>query len=192
MVSTSGRIEPETHWIKPTPHVPNSKLPIIVYRNALKDTKPDSILATIEPNGWLKGGHWKAFYKPHFHSNCHECYGVVAGSTTYLLGKSPQDPDVDEQGNEHGLKLTVGKGDVFVFPAGISHASLEAKDDYEYIGFYPDAALVEEKRFDMNWGDKGPEETQRLAKLCTEVPVPEADPLYGVDGPLPKIWREAN
>ncbi|GME33277.1 uncharacterized protein K452DRAFT_234076 [Neofusicoccum parvum] len=176
MESATGQIEPEAYWVKPTPHVPNSRLPILVYRDALKDTSPENILATIEPNGWLKGGQWKAYYVAHFHSNAHECYGVIKGSNVYLLGKSDIDPDVDEKGQEYGLKLFVQKGDVFVFPAGIAHASFEDKDDYEFVGLYPDGPLVDGTRYDMNYAKAGPEETKKLAEASAQVPIPHSDP----------------
>lgn len=116
----SKRIEPEQYFLDPTPHVPNSRLPILVYRDALADTTPGNILNTIEPNGWLKGGQWKTYKVPHFHAACHECYAVIKGKTTYLLGVGPTDPEFDERGTRHGMKLTVQKGDVFVLPVRYS------------------------------------------------------------------------
>ena len=115
MVSRT-QVSPETFWIASTPHSPNSRLPIVVYRGALQDTSPNNIIATIEPNGWFHGGQWKAYNVAHFHSACHECYGVIKGSSTYMLGKSPADPDVDGDGNPLGRELRVRAGDVFVLP----------------------------------------------------------------------------
>ena len=115
-------VTPETHLIPPTQHSPNSALPIIVYRQVLTDTSPSAILSTIEPNGWLKGGQFKASPAskvPHFHSVCHECYGIIRGRSTYLLGKSPVDEDVDGLGRKLGLELRVEKGDVFVLPVSL-------------------------------------------------------------------------
>lgn len=112
----SEYVEPETFYVKPTPHVPNSRLPVVVYRGALKDTSPENILATIEPNGWLKGGQWKTFKTVHFHSNTHECYGIIKGSSTYRLGKSSVDADYDEDGNPNGTTFFAQAGDVFVLP----------------------------------------------------------------------------
>lgn len=156
-------VEPETFFVKPTPHVPNSCLPVVVYRGALKDTSPSNIVTTIEPNGWLKGGQWKTFKKVHFHSNAHECYGIIQGSSTYRLGKSDIDPDKDADGNPiDGTTFFAEAGDVFVLPvrlaslpvtvccydvsaalltsslkAGIAHCSIDSDGDYEYIGLYP-------------------------------------------------------
>lgn len=111
---------PESYVIPPTPHVPNSHLPVLVYRNALPDTSPDGILSLIESNKWIKGGQWKGSLTsigiPHFHSNTHECYAVISGKTKYLLGRGPLDGEVNEEGRPNGMLLSVGKGDVFVLP----------------------------------------------------------------------------
>lgn len=115
-IMPSSVVEPETFFVKPTPHVPNSHLPVVVYRGALDDTSPDNILKTIEPNGWLKGGQWKTFKTVHFHSNAHECYGIIKGSSTYRLGKSDLDADKDDNGVENGTTFFAQAGDVFVLP----------------------------------------------------------------------------
>ncbi|KAH6669902.1 hypothetical protein B0J14DRAFT_106948 [Halenospora varia] len=181
------QVEPELHYVKPTPHVPNSILPIIVYRSVLDDTLPENILKTIEPQKWIKGGQWKAYPVPHFHSICHECYGVIQGENTYSLGKGPRDTD------DCGIKLKVQKGDVFVFPAGVSHASIDSKGEYEYVGLYPERNERSEdgEAFDMHYCDATPDETKKLAARCAQTPVPDLDPLYGRDGPLPRIWKDA-
>lgn len=112
------QVDPETFYINPTPHVPNSRLPIIVYRNVLQDTSPENILSTIEPNDWLIGGQWKTYKTPHFHAMAHECYAIIRGSSTYLLGKSESDNETDENGKPTGVQLHVQVGDVFVLPVG--------------------------------------------------------------------------
>lgn len=119
--------EPETYVLSPTPYVPNSRLPIVVYRNVLSDTSPAGILSRIEPNDWLKGGQWTTYGVAHFHSNTHECYAVIKGSSTYSLGKSPLDEDFNERGEENGMKLSVAKGDVFVLP--VEQFCLSSKRD---------------------------------------------------------------
>ncbi|KAA8904585.1 hypothetical protein TRICI_005455 [Trichomonascus ciferrii] len=54
---------------------------------------------------------------------------------TKLVSRSPKDNEDD------GMKLDVSQGDVLVIPAGISHCSLETRDDYRVIGMYPDVSI---------------------------------------------------
>lgn len=109
-------IEPELYTINPTPYVPNSRLPIVLYRNALQNPTPASVKAAIEPNQWFRGGQWKAYYHAHFHAITHECYGVISGAAIFNLGKSPLDDEFNEKGDKNGIQIRFNKGDVFVLP----------------------------------------------------------------------------
>lgn len=63
--------QPEIFHCKPTPHCPNSPLPVLLYRNVLPYTRPlteDLVRAAIEPNRWKHGGTFKHFGRAHFHS----------------------------------------------------------------------------------------------------------------------------
>ncbi|KAJ9643128.1 hypothetical protein H2201_009002 [Coniosporium apollinis] len=181
-------VEPELHFIAPTPYVPNSKLPVLIYRAVLQGFDRECILEHIQGNNWLKGGQWKTYRTAHFHSNTHECYAVLSGKSTYSLGKSPVDADFSEEGHENGKKLQVAQGDVFVLPAGVSHCSIDSEGDYEYIGFYPEGS----PKWDMNYCKETPEQTRRKAVDCYNVPIPDTDPVYGASGPLPIIWQDAD
>lgn len=121
MVVNVNKVEPEKVFVPSTTHSPNSELPVLAYRNALTDKTLEGSLAAVEPTGWIKGGHWKIAgvvdaATPHFHSTTHECYTVLRGRGTYLLGKSPLDPDVDENGQSVGVSFTASAGDIFAFP----------------------------------------------------------------------------
>ena len=129
---------PEKYFIKrSTPHVPNSPLPVLVYRSALPlEPTPASTCAAIEPNNWLKGGVFKHYGAHHFHSVTHECYAVFKGHSRLLLGRGPLDP-----ADEHDLIVDLKVGDAIVLPAGVAHCSLESSGDYEYVGLYPKVCL---------------------------------------------------
>jgi uncharacterized protein YjlB len=106
---TKDPVEPEQVTINPTIHAPNSKLPAIIYRSIFKNPiEHDNVLNFIHSNDWLKGGQWKTYKIPHFHSNTHECYVVIRGTCEYRLGGSPFDED--------GKIISVKAGDVFVLP----------------------------------------------------------------------------
>lgn len=134
---------PETYYItKSTPYVPNSPLPVLVYRGALTSTPTaESIKALIEPNGWLQGGIFKHYPAHHFHSLTHECYAVFKGRSRLLLGKGPLDDATGDgmtDGNgDRNVEVTVGVGDAIVLPAGVAHCCLESEGEYEYVGLYP-------------------------------------------------------
>ena len=117
----SNKVQTETFYVLPAPHSPNSRLPIVVYRNALIQPTLDGVRAVLRSPEWVEGGHWKIAQEqvaamPHYHSNAHECYGVIHGSGHYLLGKSPLDPEVDTSGRPIGARFVANAGDVFVFP----------------------------------------------------------------------------
>lgn len=125
---------PETYFLqRPTPHVPNSPLPVLVYRSALPlHPTSESTREFIEPNNWLKGGVFKHYPAHHFHSVTHECYAIFKGHSRLLLGRGPLDAASGDD-----LLVALKEGDVIVLPAGVAHCNLESSDDYEYVGLYP-------------------------------------------------------
>lgn len=107
---------PEAYCLSPTPHVPNSPLPALVYRNVLGPSPTaDSTRQVIEKNQWLQGGVFKTYSAHHFHSVTHECYAVFKGSSRLLLGRGP----LDEEQENAGIEVDVREGDVIVLP--VSH-----------------------------------------------------------------------
>ncbi|KAH6682851.1 hypothetical protein B0J14DRAFT_133085 [Halenospora varia] len=175
---------PEQYYIKrSTPYVPNSPLPVLVYRSVLPpDPDPTSACETIEPNNWFKGGVFKHYRSHHFHSVTHECYAVFKGHSRLLLGRGPLDPE-----NEDDLLLELKKGDAIVLPAGVAHCSVESSDDYEYVGLYPKGS----PHWDNNFCKSNKEETQEKEANARAVPIPDSDPIFGIGGPLVGIWKAA-
>ena len=109
--------EPEAYHLQPTRYVPNSKLPVLLYRGVLGTSPtPESIRSLIEPNKWIRGGQWKTYPTAHFHSISHECYAVFQGKSTFRLGKSPIDPETDEHGEQLGHDVVLECGDIIVLP----------------------------------------------------------------------------
>lgn len=117
---TSTTSYPETYYISyPTPHVPNSALPVLIYRSVLPTNPiPESICSRIQPNKWLKGGVFKHYPAHHFHSVTHECYAVFKGHSRLLLGRGPLDPETEED-----VLVELKMGDAIVLPAGVAHCS---------------------------------------------------------------------
>lgn len=98
-----------------------------------------------------------------------------------MLGRGPTE-------NEGGVEVDLEKGDIIVLPAGVSHCSLTWEDEYEYMGLYPKGS----PHYDNNFCKAGPEETEEKAKNAKAVPIPECDPIYGVNGPLVDLWTKAS
>ncbi|KAH8730025.1 hypothetical protein GQ44DRAFT_473261 [Phaeosphaeriaceae sp. PMI808] len=176
--------EPEQYPLPPTTNVPNSPLPALIYRNVLPSPcDSESAKELCEANGWEKRGEWGAITTAHFHPNTHECYAIVQGESRLVLGRCK--PADGEEGTE-GIEVDVSTGDVVVVPAGVSHRSLTSSGGYRYIGVYP--------KTNPKWRNnfcKGEEPLEDLKNEIAHVAMPDADPVYGADGPLVRIWRTA-
>ncbi|KAJ5093272.1 hypothetical protein N7456_009133 [Penicillium angulare] len=189
------QVPPETFIVPPTAYSPNSRLPVVVYRNVPTDRTPDGALAAVEQSEWKNGGHWKIAKEslaatPHYHSTTHEGYTVLHGTATYLLGKSSLDPEIDSNGELVGVKFTAYAGDVFVFPAGTTHFVTDTADGYEILGFYSMSERNSiDQLFDMENAMDSVEETNQKRENCKLVPVPVHDLIYGKEGPMVQIWK---
>jgi uncharacterized protein YjlB len=100
----------------------------------------------------------------------HEVLGVAAGRARVRFG------------GKAGEELEIEAGDVAVLPAGTGHQRIAASRDFLVVGAYPAQGTYDLCR-------ATPAEHARAKALIPKVPLPEADPVYGRDGPLPKLWR---
>ncbi|KXL42749.1 hypothetical protein M433DRAFT_156553 [Acidomyces richmondensis BFW] len=182
MQSSDKVKEPEIYYAKPTSYVPNSPLPILIYRNVLpSDLSLETVTAALEANNWIKGGVFKHYPTHHYHSNTPECYAAIKGHTTCLYGVGP----LDDQ--NQGVKFEMKAGDIAVHAPGVAHRNVKSSPDYEYVGLYPKGA----PHWDNNFCRADAGETAVKAEAARRVPIPDYDPVYGLDGPLPRLWKEA-
>jgi uncharacterized protein YjlB len=86
-------------------------------------------------------------------------------------------------GGDEGAEVEVTAGDVAVLPAGTGHQRLSASADFLIVGGYPP-----EGEYDLCRADN-PEDRTRALDTIPKVPKPQADPLFGPDGPLTKLWE---
>jgi len=100
----------------------------------------------------------------------HEVLDVAAGRARVRFG------------GKAGEELEIQAGDVAVLPAGTGHQRLSASGDFLVIGAYPAQGTYDLCR-------ATPAEHARAKDLVTKVPLPDADPVYGKDGPLLRLWR---
>ncbi len=161
--------EPETFLFEDDGAIPNSTLPLLVYR-AAAPADPQAIERTFAANRWPPD--WRAGVHPyhHFHANTHEALGVARGTATVLFG------------GPNGRELQVSAGDIVIVPAGVGHCNKSQSADLMIVGAYPDNA----PRPDQYRG-KSAEHAQVLPKIAV-VPAPAADPVTGGDGPLRRLW----
>ncbi|KAL6695032.1 hypothetical protein J3F84DRAFT_399904 [Trichoderma pleuroticola] len=99
--------------------------------------------------------------------------GIFQGHSTLLLGKI-------RDGN--GIQVDVKTGDVIILPAGTAHSSLRSSDDYRYIGVYP----KECPKWTNEMGQRPP---ASFVQTIGAVATPQADPVYGKQGPLVSLWN---
>ncbi len=153
---------------------PNNGLhPLLVYRKVLQlpDENRGKIIAEFfESNGWTNSWEDGILNYHHYHSTAHEVLGVINGSARIQFGGSA------------GVSLMLEEGDVVIIPAGVAHKNISEDDsDFRCVGAYPDG-----QKYDMNMGD--PKERPGTDNNIKNLPLPETDPVYGMEGPLLKNW----
>jgi uncharacterized protein YjlB len=153
--------------------IPNSRLPLLVYRTAVDlagEDPPAAIEATLRANVWGNGWRNGVFPYHHYHSTAHEVLVVYAGSARVQFG------------GEEGIVASVVPGDVVNIPAGVGHKNLGASADFRVVGAYPRG-----QAWDICYGRAG--ERPRADERIARVPLPIADPVFGREGPLLAHWR---
>lgn len=150
----------------------NEKLALLFYKNAIiipSSNPAESVEQVFRDNGW--GGTWRNGIYPyhHYHSTAHEVLGIYGGTVTVQFGG----PD--------GITFAGQSGDVLIIPAGVAHKNLGASRDFRCIGAYPPG-----QEWDMNYGK--PNERPKADENIAKVPLPETDPVFGIDGHLVKSW----
>ena len=164
---------PEPHNFNDDGGIPNSSLPVLVYRDVPEARRAADCERLFAANRWL--GAWRNGIYPfhHFHSTAHEVLGIVSGRAIVMLG------------GPSGREFEVSRGDVLVLPAGTGHCNLRSSDDLLVVGAYPDGM-----RWDLRRGD--PAEHDEAVANIEAVPPPRADPVEGASGSLTRLWRDAD
>jgi uncharacterized protein YjlB len=150
----------------------NGRLPLLLYQKAFQLTDEESgntIKEVLETNSWTDSWEDGVYDYHHYHSTAHEVLVIHRGAARIQFG------------GPGGIALTVEPGDVVIIPAGVAHKKIEGDRNFSCIGAYPAG-----QKYDMNYGKKG--ERPKADENIKQLPLPEADPLYGRDGPLIKNW----
>ena len=162
-------MEPEQHAF---PGI--TELPLIVYRGALKtqgNRAAEECLKLFARNGWRDGWTNGIYRFHHFHATTHEALGIMRGHVRVRFG------------GKSGPVVAVEAGDAVVIPAGVSHCNEGASDDLVVVGAYPGGNGPDRESHGSD------EMTAAARERVRSVPLPEADPLFGKDGPLLQAWR---
>ena len=173
MPVVSDSVKPLTFVFEDDGLVPNNPMPLLVYRHAidLDNGHPEkTIEGLFGANGW--GEMWRngVYDYLHYHATVHEALGVARGHARVLFG------------GERGEAIQISAGDVAVLPAGTGHQCLFASHDFSVVGAYPPGAK-------MHVTLPTPENYRRALRTIPEVKLPKTDPVMGVDGLLPRLWR---
>ena len=151
----------------------NRNLPLIIYKEALILPAKDAASVTekiLHKNSWENTWRNGVYGFHHYHSTAHEVLVVCSGQAEILLG------------GENGLHVEIKKGDVLIIPAGVAHKNILSDNDFKVIGGYPKG-----QDWDMNYGKPG--ERPGTDKNISHVPLPVADPIYGINGPMMEHWK---
>jgi uncharacterized protein YjlB len=162
----------ETFALQDDGTFPNSRLPLIIYRSALKigGTDAEGVFKKLfAQHDWTNSWAANVYDFHHYHSNTHEVLGVSAGEATLQFG------------GENGIGERLFAGDVIIIPAGVAHKNNGCTQDFTVVGAYPDG-----RDWDLNRGLPG--ERPTVDENIARVPVPTFDPVYGRDGAVLEYW----
>src|SRR5271168_35339 len=159
-VENSSATMPQQLRLKPNGWMPNSSLPVLLYRNAIPAS--NDLTTAMErlfvANGWPPQWRNGVYDFHHYHSTAHEVLGFAGGHARLMLG------------GENGHEVFVRAGDVALLPTGTGHCRLEASSDFLVVGAYPP-----DQTWDICRSEPSPAALARMKLL----PFPASDPVSG-------------
>lgn len=152
--------------------IPNSKYPLLIYKNIFSEEKADADYITkyFEDHNWKNSWKNGVYDYHHYHSTTHEALGVYRGFATIQFG------------GEQGEQVSVEEGDVIVIPAGVSHKKISASDNFGVVGAYPEGSDYDIKK---GGNSDRPQADENIKKVA----VPDKDPVYGKMEGLAALWK---
>lgn len=163
-----------THFVcKPNKKFPNSRLEVILYREAFilgkqKKKAAQAVQKVFHKNNWKNAWSDGIYSFHHYHSNTHEAIAVVSGHAWIIFG------------GPSGRRLRIEKGDVVIIPAGVGHKCTKSSLDFLCVGAYPGGA-----QYDTNLGTL--EDFKKTETRIKKLSKPSLDPIFGKEGFLNAI-----
>ena len=153
---------------------PNNSLPVLYYPEAAKELMNsedtgEKVQSFLEKNGYSNGWVGGIFTYHHFHSNTHEVLVCISGTADVQLG--------GPNSEVYPLK----QGDVLLLPAGVAHKLLEATDDFQVVGAYPEG-----KEPDTQKGNTKNYEEMKVK--ISQLGIPKYDPVEKTQGGVFDFW----
>lgn len=164
--------EPRTKIFNPDGGIPNSRLPLVFWKDRLPLAARDGAKAQamFRENGWQGTWVYTVFPFWHFHTQGHEALACVSGLARIGFG------------GDQGIEVDVVQGDVCVIPAGVGHKKLSASADFLMAGCYP-------PRQEGNIVRPGDLDQARIAHEIESLSLPSTDPISGNADGVVAIWR---
>lgn len=154
--------------------VPNNRLPLIIYKNAInvdQEQPEDAIERVFGSNDWDQTWRGGIFDYLHYHATVHEALGVARGAARVQFG------------GDNGRALDLVAGDVAILPAGTGHQCLDASEGFVVVGAYPPGPSMQVTR-------ATPENYRAALSAIPKVATPSNDPVFGQNGPLTLLWSD--
>ncbi|PWD99534.1 hypothetical protein DDZ16_11010 [Marinilabilia rubra] len=129
--SNMNSTTPEQFHFKDDGNIPNSKHPLLLYRDAFegrKDKGATWLEKHFKENNWYNSWRWGIFPYHHYHSTSHEVLGCFQGSALLHVG------------GKNGEKVKIEAGDIVVIPAGVGHKCISHSSDFTVVGAYPNGS----------------------------------------------------
>ena len=166
--------KPSTFIFEDDGFVPNSTLPLVIYKGALQfdGGDPEKALEDFfDGNGWGQDIWRNGIYDYlHYHATVHEALGIARGRARVRLG------------GDSGKEFELDVGDIAILPAGTGHQCLKATSDFSVVGAYPPGAKMQVTR-------PTPENHAAALRTIPAVKRPDSDPVLGKNGPLVTLWK---
>lgn len=171
-MTNEGLLDPLVRVFQPDGGIPNSNLPLVLWKGRLPIGTRDGRAACrlYQMNDWA--GTWVYTVYPfwHFHTRGHEVLGCVSGRARIGFG------------GEGGIVADVEPGDVAIVPAGVGHRKLDGTTDFLMAGGYPPGQQG-------NIVSPGEMDAREIAAELRGVKLPLTDPITGKADGVVALWR---